>query len=39
MLSPQRDLSFADDASVEMSVGNSLTWMQFQLLLKNKTHF
>lgn len=39
ILFPQRDLSFANDANAEMSIGNQLTRMQFQLLLKNKTHF
>lgn len=39
ILFPQHDLSFASDASAEMSIGNNLIRTQFQFLLKNKMHF
>lgn len=31
---PQLDLSFANDASAKMSIGNNRAQMQFQLFLK-----
>lgn len=39
MLFPQHALDFANDAGAGMSIGNNLTRMQFQLLLKNGTRF